>query len=238
MLTTVFVAYRDRALPTAVLGPGASAGSLFGEPVHVATDAAQAERVLGALRRAKGPEIREKLAQVLASEAPNVGLTLFHYIQGAIDPDPGLPADVLIRAKLDVDRLARRVWVEVHRMHAFVRFEEAEDGLYVATVEPEHDVLPFSVQHFIDRYPAQRWLIVDARRRYGLHWDGRELSRVEAADLPERTDAEEGYQALWRAYFRSVDIPERKNLALQRQHMPRRYWRHLTEKQPEVEPTG
>lgn len=44
-------------------------------------------------------------------------------------------------------------------------------------------------------------------------------------------EGEDFYQKLWRSYFKHITIEERKNLKLQRQHMPRRFWRYLPEKQ-------
>ena len=40
------------------------------------------------------------------------------------------------------------------------------------------------------------------------------------------------YQQLWQLYFASVNIPARKNMKLHIRHMPRRYWKYLTEKKP------
>jgi probable DNA metabolism protein len=136
---------------------------------------------------------------------------------------------------------------EVHRMHAFVRFEQAEaapldrgglpvadpDAPYVAFVEPVCDVLPLAGDHFRRRFPAMRWAILDTRRRYGIVWDRERLSVQDAfsdelwrqAARPRVSQSEQ----LWRAYFRSVDIPERRNPDLQRRHMPKRYWRYLPE---------
>lgn len=37
-------------------------------------------------------------------------------------------------------------------------------------------------------------------------------------------------QQLWRHYFSNVNISERKNMKLHIRHMPKRYWRYLTEK--------
>jgi probable DNA metabolism protein len=41
---------------------------------------------------------------------------------------------------------------------------------------------------------------------------------------------EEIYQHLWKNYFHSVNIPARKNTKLHLRHIPKRYWKHLTEK--------
>jgi probable DNA metabolism protein len=38
------------------------------------------------------------------------------------------------------------------------------------------------------------------------------------------------YQVLWKSYFDSVNIKERKNPKLHLQHVPRRYWKYLSEK--------
>ena len=44
--------------------------------------------------------------------------------------------------------------------------------------------------------------------------------------------AEDGklFQRLWKGYFDAMTIRERINPRLQRQMMPKRYWRFLTEK--------
>lgn len=39
------------------------------------------------------------------------------------------------------------------------------------------------------------------------------------------------FQDLWKRYFKALSIKERYNPRLQRQHMPRRFWKYLTEKQ-------
>ena len=43
-------------------------------------------------------------------------------------------------------------------------------------------------------------------------------------------EKEELYQHLWQQYFKSVNIVARKNTKLHIQHMPKRYWKYLTEK--------
>ncbi|MEN6596618.1 MAG: DUF4130 domain-containing protein [Proteiniphilum sp.] len=53
-------------------------------------------------------------------------------------------------------------------------------------------------------------------------WKG--FSLMMAAD-------EEMFQELWKGYFKAMTIKERINPRLQRQHMPKRFWKYLTEKQ-------
>jgi probable DNA metabolism protein len=143
-----------------------------------------------------------------------------------------------------VQRLAQQMFREKHRMEAFVRFEKTSDDLFHATIDPDFDVLPLIAEHFTKRYADQRWLIFDQRRRYGLYYD---LTRTDVvqfqapdAALPKSTavsatvldEREPLFKLLWQSYFDHVNIPERRNLKLHRRHMPLRYWKYLSEKQP------
>ena len=51
--------------------------------------------------------------------------------------------------------------------------------------------------------------------------------------LDEKLMAEDEklFQELWKGYFKSMTIKERINPKLHRQHMPKRFWKYLTEKQ-------
>ena len=126
-------------------------------------------------------------------------------------------------------------------MEAFVRFQHTKDGLYYAVVEPDFNVLPLIINHFQSRYADQRWLIYDAKRKFGIYYD---LETVDTVELHFNIDTyshksiveisderEELFQHLWQQYFNSVNIKARKNMRLHVQHMPKRYWRYLTEKQ-------
>ena len=143
---------------------------------------------------------------------------------------------------LQVQQISKQVHREKHRMEAFVRFQKTTDGLYYATVSPDFNVLPLIIRHFEKRYADQRWVIYDTNRRYGAYYD---LSQVALVNLevpphqrsmplaPEARDTQEDiYQQLWQVYFSSVNIPERKNPKLHLRHMPKRYWKYLSEKQP------
>jgi probable DNA metabolism protein len=123
-----------------------------------------------------------------------------------------------------------------------VRFVQLGDGTYFATIDPDFNVLPLITPHFTDRYADQVWIIYDTRRKYGMHYDSRTVQEVRFQFLPDTTDAllaegvqaaqEDLYQRLWQTYFKSVNIPARRNLKLHRQHVPVRYWKYLTEKRP------
>lgn len=146
-------------------------------------------------------------------------------------------ADVLF-----VNQTAKKVDREKHRMKAFIRFQKTKDELYYAIVQPDFNVLPLIISHFKDRYADQRWLIYDVRRKYGLFYDKKSVEEVNinfaenindvAAKQNVYDEQEDLYQSLWQTYFDNVNIKARKNMKLHIQHMPKRYWKYLVEKQP------
>jgi probable DNA metabolism protein len=125
-------------------------------------------------------------------------------------------------------------------MEAFVRFQKTADHLYFAIIEPDYNVLPLIKDHFRKRYADQKWLVYDAKRKYGIFYNLEEVAEVQINFEKEMSRGkkvqtiynsdEEIYQQLWHQYFKSVNIAARKNTKLHIQHMPRRYWKYLTEK--------
>lgn len=130
---------------------------------------------------------------------------------------------------------------ERHRMQAFIRFQKTTDGMYVSVVEPDFNVLPLLSDFFKKRYADQPWLIYDAKRKYGLLYNKTSVCEVQLSPAEknalithtviELDEKEEAFSQLWKTYYKSTNIIARKNMKLHLQHVPRRYWKYLTEKQ-------
>ncbi|GAA4372430.1 TIGR03915 family putative DNA repair protein [Hymenobacter koreensis] len=245
LLTVVLACWEQRLWPEAIQPEGTAQGGLFAETQHIEADEEKARRVWDGLLKHMTGEARTSLYKAFLSERADRELLIFRYVQLAIEAGG---QDISENFSNDTVRLIadinKQMFREKHRMEAFVRFEKSHDGLFHATVEPDFDVLPLIAEHFTKRYADQRWLIFDRRRGYGLYYDlqrtdilsfdaesaaPRGGNAVSAAVLDER---EPLFQSLWQTYFDHVNIPERRNLKLHRRHMPKRYWRFLTEKQP------
>jgi probable DNA metabolism protein len=162
-------------------------------------------------------------------------MLFFRYIKLIFEKGSAIEHDYRQPEILKVKEINKQIHREVHRMHAFVRFQKTTDDLYYATVVPDFNVLPLIGEHFEKRYSDQHWMIYDSKRHYGLYYDQQQTMMVEWGDeqlqrQPEFVTEEEAYEGLWRNYFQSVNITERKNVKLHLRHMPKRYWKHLTEK--------
>lgn len=231
---------------------------LFADITTVITDEQLANRVLKSLRESFGNELVQELYYVFLSELPEADLLLLKAVQfyfaKAKDPNyqknikgsnlrtqaggGGVRHNYAEDTVLQVQQIGRSVSRERHRMKAFIRFEKMNDGLYVAFIAPDFNVLPLIIKHFRDRYTDQCWLIYDVKRNFGAYYNLQAVEEIVLEDGDQGQavraiswDAEEAlYSDLWKRYFRAVNIKERKNMKLHIQEVPRRYWKYLTEK--------
>lgn len=239
LLSAVFHAYaRKYPLDEVHITCDADDGDLFGPNETIDTDLEQAQRVFQRLAQQIGRRDTFKLLYGFLSAAPEMPDTFLRIVRLALS-QPKRADTLSDYGHFDVMQWAQ--WVksvshEKHRMEAFVRFEEMENGIYFARIEPQYDVLPLTIRHFSQRYPMQQWAIYDMLRGYGIfnHPDGlRKISDLEASGIEAHySEHERAYQRLWQRYFQSASIASRRNPRLHRQQMPQRYWKHLTEKQP------
>ena len=246
LLTVVFTIYAWRAAPNSIQPEARAQVGLFAQPAHRETDEALAARVWEGLLRTMDTEARTRLYHVFLSEDPDREMLIFRYVDLALRADRDISENYANSDVRRIQRIAQQMFREKHRMEAFVRFEKTTDELFHATIDPDFDVLPLIAAHFTKRYADQRWLIYDRRRHYGLYYDLQRTDVVQfETDTPGKSstlsatvldEREPLFKVLWQAYFDHVNIPERKNLKLHRRHMPLRYWKYLSEKQPREVP--
>jgi probable DNA metabolism protein len=244
LLTAVFEAFSLHEEPEQLLKEGDALPLFCDYNYQVTTDEEKARRVWTGLEKRLSREAMKLISVSWLSELQELNTPLFLYIckvfrQGDISRNFADP-DVLT-----VTNIARRVLHEQLRMKQFIRFQKAKDGTYLAVVAPDHNVLPLITDHFSDRFNDQPWLIYDARRHYGFHYDGQQVIRITFEDegtVPFdltngklQTDVlssdDQLLQDLWRTYFKAICIKERMNPRKQLKDMPRRYWKYMTEKQ-------
>ena len=135
---------------------------------------------------------------------------------------------------LAVLKEAAKVTYEIHRLTGLLRFSPEGDGIYTARCAPDNFILPALAEHFTLRFGETPWAIIDEKRGLCLRkTNGSEAILVpSSSSLPgpaakkARTDP---WEDLWRLYHRSINNESRKNPHLQRQFMPERYQKYLTE---------
>ena len=242
-LTAVFIAFEEKARIADIQKNTVSQNGLFSKTEAIFTQMDKAKRVWNGIQSKSNTAIKNIYFAFL-SETKGIELLLYRYVRKMFASEISIASDYSDGVVLKISQLAKSVGREKHRMEAFVRFQLTKDEIYFANIEPDFDVLPLISKHFRSRYADQQWLIYDVKRKYGLYYD---LERVEivSLDLQEvyanstiKSDRflgeEYSYQDLWNNYFKSTNIKSRINMKLHKQHVPKRYWKYLSEKKEAV----
>lgn len=243
LLTAVFEVFARKQDVVKLMQENRFEPGFFDTSVRISTEPNKAERVWLGLQKKIGIEGQRQFYKAFLAEQPDVLQHLFRYAQYVFRNPDGCAENYGNDDVLAMSQAAQKVHREKHRMEAFVRFKKHQNGLFMATIYPDFNVLPLICQHFKDRYADQPWVIYDERRDYGIYYDGTTVCEVILASKPkaltEQDILETGldgheqlYTTLWSDYFRSTNIAERRNKKLHLQHVPKRYWRYLTEKMP------
>ena len=237
LLTAVFESFERKPSSVSLKVKSLFQPNAFDEAIHIVNNRAKADRVWAGLVKRLDKNWMRKLYCAYLSEVPEVLNSIFHFIAYLFNNQPGGEYNYGNEYVHTVAKTAKSVEREKHRMEAFIRFKQATDGVFYCSIEPDFNVLPLIVKHFKERYADQRWLIYDTKRRYGLYYN---LDRVDEVYLDSKNLHKEAshlmdsnellYATLWKDYFKSTNIESRKNTKLHVQHVPKRYWRYLTEK--------
>jgi probable DNA metabolism protein len=236
-LTTVFEIYEYKFQQPDIQKESTAKASLFSADHKVYTNVDKAKRVFDKLQFTLSFYTFSKLQAAFLSEQAGIENVLFRFIQHALNSKKNIEGDYSHPDVLTIEQVSKRVFYEAQRMTGFVRFQQANDGLYFSVIEPDNNILPLITHHFKERFANQRWLIYDQKRNYGIYYDLRCICEVNikteclenSVGLALHED-EVLYQTLWKKYFKTTYSSNRKNTKLHVQLLPRRYWKHLTEK--------
>ncbi|ACU08639.1 Uracil-DNA glycosylase [Flavobacteriaceae bacterium 3519-10] len=241
LLTAVFEVFEYRFHLAEIISKENFHNETFFSEVHeVLTDENKADRVTKKLEKNLGKSGVKQLLLVYLSEMPNSGNLILSAVRQSIkNPEQNILQNFGDRDIMDIAKICKSMSREIHRLHAFVRFEKLEDGMFFAKVEPDFNVLAVGFKFFRDRYADQKWMIYDLKRKFGVIYDLNsteffypENDQLYALENSRNMhhDEEKKYSRLWQRYFTKTNIVERKNMKLHIQHVPKRYWKYLTEK--------
>jgi len=190
-------------------------------------------------------EMTATVSYAFLSEQPGMEMLIFDYLKTIFLHGTEMITNMNHPAIFRLYHLRRKVRHEIDRYHGFVRFRQLSNGIFYSPIEPDYNIVQFLAPHFTARFADQCWMIHDILRETGIFYNLKQcvyLPRVPrdhplvrpvldpskenalAADVTELK-----YQHLWMRYFKEIAIMERHNPKVQRQQMPRRYWKHLIE---------
>ncbi len=231
-LTAVHHYYYDHQNVTNIESALSYYPNLIDEYREIATDIDKAKAVENAIRVKISHESLDNIIQCFFSEITGRERWILNYIKLGFKIGSKIDSMLGTQIVLDVLIPARKVKSESHLMLGILRFELLENNIYYAPIQPDNNIITFIAPHFKQRFADQNWVIHDIKRKLAALYNTKNMiiSYMDLADIPARHADELKFQSLWKNYFKHIAIKSRINPKLQKQFIPKRYWKQLTEK--------
>lgn len=241
LLSAVFYAYDAKIAPDKIIDNRIFQADLFAKRHTIYSNSEHATRVWNGVKKKTNKQICEKIYRVFLSEMEDVEMLIYKYIKLTFDSESYIDNNYSNNTILEFDRIYKKVIKEAYRAVMFIRFQKTSDGIYYAPFDPAYNVLPLVVDHFKDRFADQQWVIYDTKRNYGFYYDMKKVDEITINNSAINSitrkvgkeimaDDELDFQELWNNYYKSTTTPERLNLKLHKQFLPKRFWKYLPEK--------
>ena len=199
--------------------------------VYVPTDEKTAERVAAGIIKNCSRPLLENMVFAARSGDPLKETVIFRAVKKCLEKRADITADLSDYDMLAFHDLIERIRKEIHRFKGFLRFSECEGGGLYAHFEPDNDVSDLLVGHFKKRFSSDKFIIHDVKRNVIVVCDGKTHQRIALSGgiTVTLSQGEKNFNSLWKTYFDSVSIKERKNTRQQDNYLPRRYRKNMTE---------
>ena len=231
-LTAVYYAYGYKGRCTIIRSEN-YIHSMISDVIEVEAEEDKFERVYKSITEKLNDDILRKIYYLYLSEINNCEDIALDYLK--LCYKYGVKANLAKNNEtiIAVDKYCKRVGLEAHRFTGFVRFKEIGYLSFYAEIEPDHNILPLIIKHFKRRFSDQNFIIYDIKREQAVIYNKEEaiitdLSK-ENSKMFSNISYDTNFESLWKTFYSSVNIEERKNHRCRNQHMPKRYWKHLTE---------
>lgn len=229
LLCCVFESYEKKEIPLDILLPDASQSQLFAGKT-IPTDLQKSGRVLTSIPQKLGPSALNFVRHAFLTCLVQKELYILLFLRLGYSHGPSVMnmltnpiVNTLFKAVKHLDR-------ESHLLKGFLRFSIFNNVL-VGEIAPKNYVLPLLVRHFCERYPEERFLIHDKTHGMGLVYQPYRSAviPITALEMPEADEEEQTFRELWRLFYDTIAIQGRYNPECRMSHMPKRYWKYMTE---------
>lgn len=226
LFSALYWSYKNKEIPDLLAVAGSAFQQDFTAVVKkIETTDAGAKRVENGIKERLRPDRLDELDRAFAAGEDGKHTVIFAFLRLLFDKGASAPDMLNNPAVIAYNDLIGRVGYETHMLRGFIRFKETADGYYYAQIKPVHNVVPFLMPHFCERFKSARFAIHDVRRNTIGLYNGKTFLVVKNPGKIEvvLSDEEAGFIDLWKQYFNNVSIAERKNRRLQDRLMPRRF---------------
>ena len=230
LLCCLYRAFTEKEEPFAVYS-GDFQPSFDTQTVAVTTDETHAKRVAVGIIKNCSENLLRTACYAMRSGEGLKETVIFNALRKCLAAKRDLSADYADYDMLAFYDLKEKIGKEIHRLKGFVRFEETAGGELYSHISPDNDICDLLAPHFKNRFPNKKFALHDVRRNILVLSYGQNIRRLELSSplTVYLSDEEKHFKSLWKTYFDSVNIAERKNTRQQDNYLPRRYRINMSE---------
>lgn len=208
---------------------------LFSEYIDVVVDEEKTKKVAKSIKDKISEEAFDMICKAAWSSEREKGDIIYRFLILGFHMGPNVvnlhSNDIVIK----IFNMNRNVFYEMHHFLGFVRFAESQSNILFAKINPKNDILRLIAPHFSDRLNGESFIIYDEKRktaivhRSGFPWIFTYADELDVDRLNNLSKQEEKFHKLWKVFFDTIAIEERKNHQLQRNNAPKRFRSNMVE---------
>ena len=241
LLTAIFEAINMNIIPDRILSTKSFQDDLFATKHFISTDSDKFDKIWNQIKEKSNEQNCQRIFKAYLSEMPDIEMIIYNYVKLIIETSYNVEVNFSEDSVIKLNNIQKKVGREAQRVLMFVRFQKTIDDIYYASFDPKYNVIPLTVAHFRNRFADQKWIIFDTRRKFGYYYDLKNVREITIGK--QRINFESGkvdndvlhvseklFQKLWKGYYDTINIKERKNIKVHMQFLPKRFWKYLPEK--------
>lgn len=230
-LTIVFNSYLNKTIPQKIFIEENYVSNFLDETIYIKTDIEKSKRVFSGIEKLIGYDSLYNSYYAFLSNDTEKEINILKYLCDGFNIGPKINNRITISYVYKVINMRKYTLSECHKLKGLLRFQEIGSNMYYASIHPTNNIIEPLGHHFIKRFPSQNFIIHDKNHNICLLYNGNEYKIVDSTGLaiPNITYEEKKYQELWKMFFKTISIKERKNPRCQMNYMPKKYWKDLIE---------
>ncbi len=211
--------------------------TLFDELVTL--DISDDEKIISEIINYISPNVLNILYYVFISNVEEKELLMYYFFLNSLKYRHKVIYMRNLKSVTKSLKIAKYVSNENHKLKGFLRFKELENNLLYAEIAPENNILFLLSKHFKNRLKNEYWLIKDTKRNILSLYDKKEFYIINGENFImeqiKLSSSEENIEKLWKKFYQTIGIQERKNERCRMNFMPKKYWQYIIEMSDEYE---
>lgn len=143
-----------------------------------------------------------------------------------------------IKEILECIKISKYVVSENHKFKGFTRFKKYDNEIYYAEINPTNNILYLLSLHFKKILNTDYWIIKDVNRKIYSIFDKKNFYIINEENFKIKnfklSEEESNFENLWKEFYKTIGITERKNDRCRMNFMPKKYWKYILEMSDEV----